>query len=292
MNEIGYFGPKSISEACRLLAKYGDEARAIAGGTVLVLLMNKRISRPGYLIDLATIPNLEFIKFSDTAVRLGALVSHRAIEKSALIREKYLILSEMAHTIANPQIRNMGTLGGCLAYGEAACDPPAALISLGAKVKIASSGGERVLPVEDLITGFYETCLKQDELIVECAIPSAAPRTGAAYRRYSSTVMEDKPILGVAARLILDSHERCYDIRLGLGAIASTPIRPRKAEELMKGKKISDDLIDETAERAVADVDFIDDIKASAEYRKAMTIECLRQTIREAYQRARSSQTT
>jgi carbon-monoxide dehydrogenase medium subunit len=271
MRRFELLEPKSVDEACHLLSTYGEQATVLAGGTALVKLMKKRLIHPSYVVNIKGIKDLHFIREDKEGLKIGALTTLREVESSQLIRERFGVVAEMVHTIGSVQIRNVGTLAGNLCFADPASDPAPLLIALGGNLKIASSKGKRVVPLEEFFTDFYETTLGSDEIVEEIQIPHFPKDTGCVYLRHTMRVAFDLAIVGVAVVLGLNPKDGvCQDIRILLGGVDSTPIRVKKVEDLLKGAVIDDSLIKKAAMAASEGVDPIHDVRASAEYRREM----------------------
>ena len=181
-----YFAPKTIEEACSLLSRHSGQARVLAGGTDLLVKMKQRKITPRYVINLKTIPDLDYIRYDDTdGLRMGTLVTIQSIKTSTIIRRKYEILNQAASGESTVQIRNRATIGGNLANASPAADGPVSLIALGAKVTIAKLGGERTVVLEDFFTGPGQTLLQAGEILTEIQVPSPSPRSGGVYLKHS-----------------------------------------------------------------------------------------------------------
>jgi carbon-monoxide dehydrogenase medium subunit len=280
--------PNSVEEACRLLSKHGGGAKVFAGGTALVKLMKKRLIHPSYLVNLKGIKELHFIREDKDGVRVGALATLREIETSPLVRERLRVVTEMIHTIGSVQIRNVGTLTGNLCFADPASDPAPLLIALGARLKIVGPGGARVLSLEEFFTDFYETTLSADEILEEIQIPFLPKDSGVTYLKHTMRVAFDLAIVGVAVRLGLNLKDGvCQDSKIVLGGVASTPVRTKKAEGILKGKVIDDSRIAEAARTASSEVDPIHDVRASSEYRREMIEVFVERGIQKALERAK-----
>jgi len=279
--------PNSIEEACRLLSQYGEEAKVIAGGTALVKLMKKRLVHPSYLVNMKGVKDLGFIREGKDRLTIGALATLREIEKSSLVRQRLQVVAEMVHTIGSVQIRNVGTLAGNLCFADPASDPAPILIALGANLKVVSLEGRRVLPLEEFFTDFYETALSRDEIVEEIQIPFLPRGSEAVYLKHTMRVAFDLAIVGVAVRLDMSSKDGvCMNSKIVLGGVGSTPVRAKKAERLLKGKVLGDSLIPEVAVVASTEIDPIQDVRASAEYRREMIEVIVERGIKEALDRA------
>ena len=288
MRRFELLEPNSVEEACRLLSKHGGGAKVFAGGTALVKLMKKRLIHPSYLVNLKGIKELHFIREDKDGVRIGALATLREIETSPLVRERLRVVTEMIHTIGSVQIRNVGTLTGNLCFADPASDPAPLLIALGAWLKIVGPGGARVLSLEEFFTDFYETTLSADEILEEIQIPFLPKGSGVTYLKHTMRVAFDLAIVGVAVRLDLNLKDGvCQDSKIVLGGVASTPVRAKKAEGILKGKVIDDSRIVEAARTASSEVDPIHDVRASSEYRREMIEVFVERGIQKALERAK-----
>jgi carbon-monoxide dehydrogenase medium subunit len=215
--------PRSLAEAAAMLAKHGDAARPIGGGTTLVILMKQRALHYPYLIDLQTIPGLDQIKSETDGVRIGALVTHRRVELSPLIRRSFPAVAEAFSRIGNVRVRETASVGGNLAHADYRLDPPPPLLVLGAKVTAFGPSGSRLIPLKDFFRGMYETALEPGELLVDVKIPYMPPHSRAVYLRFSALSANDWPCLGVAGLLVKDNG-RCKELRLAVGGLAAAPL--------------------------------------------------------------------
>jgi carbon-monoxide dehydrogenase medium subunit len=215
--------PRSLQEAVELLAKHGDDARAIGGGTTLVILMKQRAVHYRYLVDLQLIPGLAEIKNETDGVRIGAMVTHRMVELSPAIRRGFPVLAEAFRQIGNVRVRQTASVGGNLAHADYRLDPPPPLLVLGAEITAIGAKGSRTIPLNDFFRGMYETALEPGELLVDVKIPSMPANGRAVYLRYSTLSANDWPCLGVAA-LMVQENGRCRELRLALGGMATTPL--------------------------------------------------------------------
>jgi CO/xanthine dehydrogenase FAD-binding subunit len=280
-----YFAPKTVEEACSLLTQYSGQAHVLAGGTDLLVKMKQRRITPRFVINLKTIPDLDYIRYDETeGLRMGALVTIQSIKTSTIIRRKYNILNQAASGESTVQIRNQATIGGNLANASPAADGPVSLIALGAKVTIARTGGERAVVLEDFFTGPGQTLLQPGEIITEIQVPSPSPQSGGVYLKHSIRGV-DIAIVGVGVVITLDG-ESCKDIKIALGAVAPTPIRARRAEDLLRGKALTPKLVEEAAQIASKEARPISDIRGYAEYRtkvvKVLTEKAIKQAIAQA----------
>lgn len=284
MKPFQYLAPTTLSEVISLLAKYKDEAKVIAGGTDLVVQMRKRTVMPQYIVDITGIPGLDYIRYdAKQGLTIGALTTIRALEKSTDLWQMYPILSQAACKLGSVAIRNVATVGGNLCNAMPIADTAQALLALSAKVRILGPEGERIIPLEDFFTGVGKTSLKIGELLVEIQVPVPLPNTKGLYLKHLTRGAIDLPIVNVTVLITLEPEDKvCKDIRIVLGSVASTPIRARKAEEIMRGKRFDEDLINRTAQAASDEAHpRPGSIRASVEYKKEMIKVFTRQIIKE-----------
>ncbi len=287
ITDFKYLAPRTVKDAFTLLSRHGEEAKVMAGGQSLLVLMKQGMVAPRYLIDITGIPDLDYIKFdAKKGLRIGSLTAHRAIELSSLIRDKFGVLAEMEQNLASVQVRNWGTIGGNLCHADPAGDPAPPLIALKAKGKIASVSGERSLPLEEFFKDYYETALQADEILTEIQVPNPQPRTGTAYTKF--TIMDgDHAIVSVAVSLTLGSGDSvCSDARIVLGAAAAVPMRAPRAEKVLVGKRIKDDVIEEAARVASEESRPTSDVHGSVEYRRELVRVLVKRVAKEAIERA------
>jgi carbon-monoxide dehydrogenase medium subunit len=215
--------PRSLPEAVGMLQKHGDEARAIGGGTTLVILMKQRALHYPYLVDLQTIPGLNQIEKDNDGVRIGALTTHRMVELSPVIRQLFPVVAQAFSHIGNVRVRQTASVGGNLAHADYRLDPPPPLLILGAEVTAFGPNGSRTIALKDFFRGMYETALEPGEILVDVKIPAMPANSKAVYLRYSALSANDWPCLGVAA-LLRKENGRCQELRLALGGVAATPL--------------------------------------------------------------------
>ena len=225
MRDFDFLQPTTASEASRMLADLGDECRVMAGGTALMLVMRQRMLNPSHIISVQKIPELQGISWDDTSgLRIGALSRHTDIAQSELVRQHHPMLAQMAAQVANPQVRNQGTIGGNLCYGDPSTDPPGALMALGAQVILASARGERVLSMQEFLLDYFSTAIAPDELVLAVHVPPAAGHTQALYTRFKRTAAEHRPLASVSAVAQLRQGV-CTQARLVVGASVAVPRR-------------------------------------------------------------------
>ena len=260
--------PRSVDEAVELLAKHGDEARPIGGGTTLIILMKQRALHYPYLVDLQSIPGLDRISRESDGVRIGALATHRSVELSPMIRQAFPALAEAFSKIGNVRVRQTASVGGNLAHADYRLDPPPPLLVLGTMVNATGRNGSRTIPIKDFFRGLYETALESGELIVDVKIPFMPPDSNAVYLRYSSLSGNDWPCLGVAA-LAIRQNGRCQELRLALGGVAATPLLIERLE-LVKDQSLDDSVIDKLLDVVDEQISPSSDMRGSEWYKRKM----------------------
>ena len=262
--------PESLSEAIDAVARLDGEARLVAGGTAIVPMIRLGLVKPDRLISLNRLSALTRIVLDGAALELGAMATLADIERSGLVRGGWPLLAEAVRRVATPAIRTSGTIGGNLAYAEAASDPAPALLCHDAEVRVASPGGERALSIARFFRGFYEAALEPGEIVTGVRVPPAPKRARTGYVKFTPRSAEDRPLVGVAALLVLDEAGRCREARIGLGGVAPTPIRAGRAETALQGEAMSDAAVRAAAETASQEAQPLSDLMGSADYRREM----------------------
>jgi CO/xanthine dehydrogenase FAD-binding subunit len=283
-----YFQPKTVSDAVSLLVSYGEEAKILAGGTDLLVLMRSRALRPECIVDITRVPGLDYISYQDEdGLRIGALATLRAVELSKVVKDKYLVLYEAVQQMGSTQVKNMGTVVGNLCRASPAADTAPPLLVLEAEVRIAGPIETRTVPLEGFFIGPGQTVLEYYEMVTEIIVPGLPAGTGMAFLR-ATRVAADLAKVNVAAAVTV-KNGACEDARIALGGVAPTPIRARKAEEVLKGEKLGDGVVQEAAEIAATEIRPIDDLRSSAEYRQELSKVLVRRAIRLSQQRAQGA---
>ena len=288
IHDFEYFAPKTLKEALQLLDQYREDYKIIAGGQSLLIMMRQGLIKPEHLIDIKGISELDYIK-SDAkkGLRIGALTTHRTIEKSPVIKKSFNVLAEMENRLASIQTRNWGTIGGNLCHGDPAGDPAPVLIALNATLTVAGMNGERNMSVGDFFLDYFETALEHGELLSEIQVPTIPHNTGAAYTKFN-VIENDMATVGVAVSITLSSKAgHCEDVRIALANSAPRPMRAKQAEEHLRGKKITGNLLKEAGEIASSETEPISDIHASAEYRQELVKVLVKRVGTEALTRAK-----
>ena len=279
--------PGSVAEASEMLLEHGDEARPIAGGTTLVILMKQRALRFSHLVDLQSIPGLERITDNDDGLSIGALATHRSVERSPLVQRRAPALAQAFSHVGNVRIRETASVGGNLAHADYRLDPPPALLVLDAEVVLAKGEDTRVVPLRDFYRGMYETVLEPGEILVEVHVPhlDAAART--VYSRFSSLSANDWPCIGVAASLSLEGDD-VGELRLGLGGVAEAPLLAAGLERF-RGERCAEELWDAVCDVVDPQISPMADLRGSADYKREMTRVFVKRTLRELAGPAASS---
>jgi len=282
--------PASAEEACGLLSRLGEDAVPYAGGTELLLLMKEGLLRPRHLVDVKRIPGLDAIVDGGADVTIGAVVTHRAVERSAAVRARCPVLAAVARHVANIRVRNVGTVGGNLAFADPHSDLATLFLALDARVQLVSPRGRRELSLDDFVRGPWETARAADELLTSVTLTPWPERTAAAYVKFG---VHERPTLGVAVALRLEPAANgaasVAEARLAIGCVDPRPARVPAAEARLRGCPVADleDSVAEVGARAAASVDPADDLYGSADYKREMVAVFTRRVLRAAAARAR-----
>jgi carbon-monoxide dehydrogenase medium subunit len=269
--QFDYHAPTTVEEAIALLARYGGEAKLLAGGQSLMPLMNFRLARPAALIDLNAIPSLAYIREDDGNVRFGAMTRQRAIEFSPVVRRRLPLLTEATALVGHLPIRTRGTIGGSIAHADPSAEYPAVLTVLDGTVVARGPRGERVLTPGELFRSYLSTSLGLDEILVEVRLPAMPAGAGFAFEEFSRR-HGDFAIVGIAAMVVVAAEgQRCTAARLATAGAGPVPIRLRAAEEILERDGLSEPAIEAAACRAAELVAPDSDLHASAAYRKNLT---------------------
>jgi len=282
--EFEYFAPKTLAEALDLLYKYQDKnTRILAGGTDLLVKMKTIGLDIDYMINIKEIPELNFIN-TDKGLKIGATVPLSHIERIEKVKEKYPALYEGIKSMAAIAIRNMGTISGNICNASPAADTVPPLIVYDAELKLVSKEGERTVPVEDFITGVGETIIKKDELVTQVNIPKVNKNSGSAFSK-KSRVKADIAKINLAIWLEREG-KICKDCRIVLGSVFIKAVRAKKAEALLRGEIVNNDLISDIAKKASEEIKPIDDARSTAEYRTELARIMVEDTLKLAWNRA------
>ena len=283
---FSYAAPSSIQDAIALLHEHGEDAKILAGGHSLIPMMKLRFAAPTHLIDINNIPGLSYIKEEDGLLKIGAMTREVDVEESELIHSKYQIFMDATKLIADPQVRNFGTLGGNLAHGDAANDHPAVMFALGASVIITGNQGSREVSIDDFFHGFYTTAVQHGEILTEIRIPAASGRYGSAYHKAERKV-GDYATAGVAAMIQLDSNGVCTKAGIGLTNVSSSPMRVARAEAALLGSRVTEADIAIAAKMASEDCSPSDDLRGDEDYKRHLVKIITKRMINKALSRAK-----
>jgi len=271
MQAFEYRTPKSLKEVQQDLKQFGSDAKLIAGGTALMIMMKQRLVHPACLISLRSVRGLNGIAEKNGGLAIGGATTHRAVENSPIVKRRLPLLAETYHHVATVRVRNMATVGGGLAHADPNQDPPPTLIALGATIKAASADGSRTIAVEDFFTDYYETVLKPDEIITELYVPRLPANSGAAFLKFLPRTADDYATVSAAAVVTLDKSKKNFaEVRIALGSVGTTAIRARDAEAVLRGQPVKVEALAEAGEKAKQAVDPISDFRGSAAYKKEM----------------------
>ncbi len=260
-----YHTATSVADALALLAKYGDEAKLLAGGHSLIPVMKLRFAAPAHLVDIARIPGLSAITDAGSAVHIGATARHADVVSSAVIGAKAPLLAEVASHIGDPLIRNMGTIGGSLAHADPAADLPAAMLALGATLVATGSGGTRSIAADDFFTDVFATALGPDEILTEIRVPARGAGSGGAYEKNPDPA-SGYAIVGIAAQLQVTGGTVAA-ARVAMTGLGPKAMRLSAVEAALTGQPATAATLDAAAARAADGLVFVDDSKGSAAYK-------------------------
>jgi len=285
LRPFDYLEPKTVKEALQIISEYGRKAEVLAGGTDLFISMKKRQINPQYMVNIKAIPDLDYIRYSHKAgLKIGVLATHSAIADSPIIKDMFNPLAVACNKVGTPQVRNMGTIGGNVCKAGPSQDTPPVLLVLDARLKLVSLSGERVVPIGKFFLGPFKTVLQKTELLTEIQIPTPPPRSAGSYKWCTKVVTVDETLVGVAVLMSLEPNDGvCSDIKIALSSVAPTPIRARQAEEVFRGKKVDDRLIEQAAQVAAGETR----PRSRADYRHRMSRVLASEAITEAWQRIR-----
>ena len=285
-----YLAPRTVADACDLLAAHHDRAELLAGGTDLLLQMRRREATPAYVIGLKGVAELSGLrKLEDGGLAVGAMTTLHAFLSSPIVRGTYGVLAEAAAGIGGPELRNVATVGGNIAGALPCADLPPALMTLGAKVRLASSSGERILPLEDFFPSFGVTAARPDELLTGVELPSVPSFSGGIYIKFHDRQSMDMTTVGVSAFVTLDEDSRLFrDVKIALASSAPVPLRVRKAESVLRGRAFAEDALEEAALAVCEEANPRSSWRATRDYRFALLKNLTKRAIRGARENAAS----
>jgi carbon-monoxide dehydrogenase medium subunit len=261
-----YHRAESLEEALSLLSTLGEDAKVLAGGQSLIPMMKLRFAYPGHLVDVNRVPGLDAIQERDGALRIGALVRHHALETSELIRSRYPTIADAAPQIADPLVRNLGTIGGSIAHADPAGDLASVMLALGASVVLSSASGSREVPLRGFLVDTFTTSIRPDEMLTEIVVPAAEPASGGTYLKQERKV-GDWATVGVAIALTLRDG-KIARAGIGLTGVDLTNVEATDAEAALAGAEPTDEAFAEAGRLAAAAAHPVSDVRGSAEYKR------------------------
>jgi carbon-monoxide dehydrogenase medium subunit len=281
-----YAAPKTLSEALSLLKQGGDDAKILAGGQSLIPLLKLRLASPTLLVDINNIPGLDYVRETQGQLRIGALTRMADIENSDLIRKRYPIIHEASVEIADPTVRNLGTIGGNISHGDPANDLPAVMLALDAEFHAEGPSGGRDLKASSFFVDTFTTALKHDEILTEVRVPQTMEKSGGCYMKIEKRI-GDFAIAGVGVQVTLNSRGEFDRVGVGLTAVGSTAIKAKKAEDSLKGKKPSDASAAAAAATLASEAaNPSSDLRGPSEYKKSVVKVLTLRALNTAAQRA------
>ncbi len=279
-----YFAPTKVEEALELLSKYGEEAKIMAGGQSLIPLLKLRIAAYSYVIDISRVEGLNKIRETGDFLEIGALTTVNELEENELVKEKYRILHEAAVQIADPLVRNRGTVGGNISHGDPSNDLPAVAIATKAKLEIVGKKGKRVVDADSFITDSFTTSLEEGEILGKVLVPIPEVSSGGCYIKQKKSA-GDFSVAAVAINLVLAEDETVKSAGIGLTSVAPKPTRAKKAERYIEGKKINDSVAREAARIIVSEAEPSTDFYGSADYKRKVLGRIAEEAINLAFER-------
>lgn len=280
-----YVNPTSVDDAVALMAEYGEKAKILAGGQSLIPLMKLRLASPKVVVDLNRIRELSGIREQGNAVVIGSMTRHREVERSRTIHEHYPLLSDAASILADPLVRNRGTVGGSLAHADPASDWGTTLLALGAELGVRGPKGNRTIPIDAFFKDSFTTALAPNELLTHIRLAKPAARTGSAYAKLKRKT-GDFATVAVAATLTVDSASTARHVRVALGGVGPTPLRAARVEKALEGKPADPGALARAAQNAPDDAQPTSDLRGSIEYKKAMAEVYTHRALARALERA------
>lgn len=284
-----YHAPATLDEAIALLQEHGFDAKIMSGGHSLLPMMKLRLAEPEHVIDINGIPGLSYVREEDGFIKIGGLTREVEIEASELIASNAPIIHDTCALIADPQVRNMGTIGGNLAHGDPGNDHPATMLALGASVVATGPNGTRTIAIEDFFVDFYTTALEADEILTEIQVPIPPAGSSGVYLKLERKV-GDYATVGVAVQLALDPNGKCTSAGIGLTNVAHVPLKVTRAEERLVGTTLEKEDVEAAAQIASEDARPSSDLRGPEAYKRAVIKEFTIRAIRAARKRTTMNQ--
>lgn len=282
-----YHSPRTVSEAAKLLLEHKENAKILSGGMSLIPLMKMRLVSITHIVDIGKISEIKGISVDGGTVTIGASTTHHEIETSDLIRKNVPLMSEVASWIGDPQVRNRGTIGGALSHADPSGDWGACLIALKGSILASDGENEREIKSDDLFTDIFETSMNEGEILTKVKVRvSTGKGNGFAYLDMERKA-GDFATVGVAVQIRIDEAGVCEDIGIGLTSLGRTSLRASRAEDFLKGKRISGSILEEASRMASEDADPSDDpLRGSAEFKREMCKVFAGRALKLAFERA------
>jgi len=280
-----YHAPKTVDEALELLDRLGDEGKVLAGGQSLIPLLKLRFASPGHLVDINKIKDLDYLEERDGALRIGPLFRHKSAERSSLLASRYHVMADAAPQIADPIIRNRGTIVGSVAHADPSGDWGAVLLALDADLVLRSSSGSRTVKARNFFNGPFSTALEPNEMLSEIRIPASRSQTGGAYLKLERKV-GDFATVAVAVHLQM-ADGQVGSAGIGLTAVGPQNLKAERAEAALKGRVLDDAAIKEAAGLAAEAAEPKADHRGSVEYKRNVVRIFTERGLKRAYERAR-----
>lgn len=281
-----YHAPTSLEQALEFKARYGDDAKLLAGGQSLVPAMNFRIMQPGMLVDLNRMDELSYIREAGDAIRIGSMARERHLEFDALIEKHAPLLHEAVPFIAHPQIRNRGTIGGSIVNADPAAELPVLMLALSARLKAKNASAERWIDARDFFVGMFTTALEPDEILVEIEVPFMPANTGWSFMEVAPRA-GDYALMGVAVQVMLDETGKCQQAKLVYLNAGEGPIDAQEAAQLLQGETITDALMEDAALHASEkEITPFGNVHTSPEFQRHLAKVLTKKTLKQAIQRA------
>jgi carbon-monoxide dehydrogenase medium subunit len=277
-----YYSPRSLSDAVKFLSDHKDDVKILSGGQSLLPLMKMRLAKPGYVLDIGRIPGLDTVVENGDHLIIGGLVTYAQMDSSDLLKKRCPLLPQTATTVADVQVRNRGTIGGSIAHADPAGDMPAAILALDAEIQAVGPNGERWIKAGDFFLGLLMSALEADEIVTAVKVPV----TGSDKTAYAKAAPRSSgfAVVGVAVRMAVDALGTCSRIAVGLTGLTDKAHRAERVERMLAGKKLEPQLIEAAALESTHNIDVIEDINGSSEYRAHLAHVYVARTIQAALQ--------
>mgnify|MGYP003637343556 FL=1 len=283
---FNYHKATSLKEAIALSQKLGEEAKYMSGGHSLLPMMKLRFATPDHIIDISKIKGLSYIKEEGDLLKIGALTTQTELEHNSNLKENYPIFGDAVWLTADPSVRNCGTIGGNIAHGDAANDQPALMLALRATIIAEGVDGTKSIPIDEFFHGFYMTALEPGDILTEIQIPKNKKNSGGAYHKVERKV-GDYATAGVAVHIELDNNGICKEIGIGLTNVSAVPMRLERGEAVLRGNKITDELIEKVGMIASEDCEPESDLRGSEAYKRSIVNTITKRMLNKALDRAR-----